>query len=172
MPKTVSQIDYEKFLNTVNLIRDKLLLICLKEGGFRIGELLGIKLEDIDFAEQSISVVFRPDNINNSRAKAGIGRDRVVNMSPSIMSLIDKYISSEWINSNPQNDFLFTVVKSNTPDGNGKPMDKSTVDSMFRYYSMKVFGFAEKNGKKKTNKTYTSPPIKAYPCYGTCKSIS
>lgn len=138
IPKTVEQNDFKKFLDSVNLLRDKIILLCLKEGGFRSNELLGIHLEDIDFAEEGLWVRFRADNTNGSRAKAGYGRDRFVHLPTDLMALIDRYISSEWLESNADNDFLFVVVNSNTPSDNGKAMTKSTLDSMFKYYSKKT----------------------------------
>lgn len=138
LPKTVEQKDFKRLLDSVNLLRDKIILLCLKEGGFRSNELLGIHLEDIDFAEQGLWVRFRADNINGSRAKTGYGRDRFVHLPTDLMTLIDRYISSEWLESNADNDFLFVVVNSNILSNNGKAMTKSTLDSMFRYYDKKT----------------------------------
>lgn len=148
IPKTVEQKDFKKFLDSVNLLRDKIILLCLKEGGFRSNELLGVHLEDIDFAEQGLWIKLRADNTNGSRAKAGYGRDRFVHLPTDLMTLIDRYISSEWLGSNADNDFLFVVVNSNIASNNGQAMTKSTLDSMFKYYNLKVFGFEVKNGKK------------------------
>ena len=138
IPKTVEQKDFKKFLDSVNLLRDKIILLCLKEGGFRSNELLGVHLEDIDFAEQGLWIRFRADNINSARAKAGYSRDRFVHLPTDLMTLIDRYISSEWLESNADNDFLFVVVNSNTSSNNGSAMTKSTLDSMFKYYSKKT----------------------------------
>lgn len=138
LPKTVEQKDFKRFLDSVNLLRDKIILLCLKEGGFRSNELLGVHLEDIDFAEQGLWIRFRPDNSNGSRAKSGYGRDRFVHLPMDLMTLIDRYISSEWLESDANNDFLFVVVNSNTPSNNGNAMTKSTLDSMFKYYSKKI----------------------------------
>ncbi|MCU5653172.1 tyrosine-type recombinase/integrase [Bacillus mycoides] len=138
IPKTISKKDFKKFLDAVNLLRDKIILLVLKEGGLRSGELLGVKLEDIDYGEQGIWVRFRPDNENNSRAKAGYGRDRFVHLPTDLMVLIDRYISSDWVNSDPDNDFLFVVVRSNRAQENGKPMKKYTLSSILRNYSKKT----------------------------------
>jgi len=155
IPKVVDQKIFKKFLSSVNLLRDKIILLCLKEGGFRANELLGVHLEDIDFAEQGLYVRFRTNNINGARAKAGYGKERFVNLSTDLMSLIDNYISSEWVESNPSTDFLFVVVNSNVPAVNGNPMTKSTLDSLFKYYSLKVFGYTiENNIKKPKNHIY------------------
>lgn len=138
IPKTIEQKDFKQYLESVNLLRDKIILLVLKEGGLRSGELLGIKLEDIDYGEQGIHIRFRPDNENGSRAKAGYGRDRFVHLPPDLMVLIDKYISSDWVYSDPVTDFLFVVLNSNTPIDNGKPMKKSTLTSAFNYYNKKT----------------------------------
>lgn len=138
IPKIVEKKDFKKFLGSVNLLRDKIILLCLKEGGFRSNELLGVHLEDIDFAEEGLWIRFRANNTNGSRAKAGYGRDRFVHLPTDLMALIDRYISSEWLTSNANNDFLFVVVNSNIPSENGNAMTKSTLDSMLKYYSKKT----------------------------------
>lgn len=137
--KVISEKNFKKVLNSVNLLRDKIILLCLKEGGFRSGELLGIHLSDIDFAKIGIYVKFRPDNINNTRAKAGYGNDRFVNLPADLMILIERYISTEWWKCRPKNDFLFVVIKSPNPADNGNPMKKFTLDSIVRN-SMKKTG--------------------------------
>lgn len=153
LPKIVDEEEFKLFLNSFNLLRDKIIVLVLKEGGLRAGELLGIHLEDIDFAEQGVWVRFRFNNENGSRAKAGYGRDRFVYLSSAIMSLIDTYISTEWIDSNPVSDFLFVVVKSNKHSENGSYMSKNTLDSLFNYHNIKVFGYSETNNKKKAKKS-------------------
>ncbi|KLA32666.1 tyrosine-type recombinase/integrase [Bacillus cereus] len=138
IPKIIEQKAFNKYLEAVNLLRDKIILLVLKEGGLRSGELLGIKLEDIDYGEQGIHVRFRPDNANGSRAKSGYGRDRFVHLPSDLIVLIDTYISSDWVNSDPNTDFLFVVVNSNNPIENGKPMKKSTLTSILNYYNKKT----------------------------------
>lgn len=137
-PKTIEPNDFKKVLDAVHLLRDKIILLILKEGGLRAGELLGIRIEDIENAEQGVWVRFRPRNSNGSRAKAGYGRDRFVHLPQDLMTLIDRYISSDWIESDPKEDYLFVVTNSNKPLDNGNGMGKSTLDSMFRYYTKKI----------------------------------
>lgn len=137
-PKTMPENEFKDLLKAVSTLRDKILLLAFKEGGFRSGELLGVHLEDIDYAESGFWIKFRPDNENNTRAKAGYGRDRFVTLPVDLMSLVDSYISSEWIESNPVSDFLFTVVKSNIDSQNGRAMNKSALNSTFNYYSQKL----------------------------------
>ena len=138
IPKTIDSKDFKRYLEDVNLLRDKIILLSLKEGGLRSNELLGIRLEDIDFAEQGVWIRFRINNSNKARAKAGYGRDRFVHLPTDLMILIDRYISSEWLSSNPKEDFLFVVVGSHKPTNNGSAMTKSTLDSIFKYRSKKT----------------------------------
>src|SRR6266540_26491 len=44
--------------------RDRLLCLMLKEGGFRIGELLGMHMDDLEFGKHGMHVRFRTDNEN------------------------------------------------------------------------------------------------------------
>lgn len=136
--KVISNRNFKKILKSVNLLRDKIILLCFKEGGFRSGELLGIHLEDIDFAKRGINVRFRPDNINDTRAKAGYGQDRFVYLPADLMVLIERYISTEWFKCDPKNDFLFIVIKSPNIKHIGNPMKKSTLNSMVNNYIKKT----------------------------------
>ena len=81
--------------------RDRLLCLMLKEGGFRIGELLGMRMEDLEFGKQGVHVRFRPDNENGARAKAGYGHDRFVHLPTDVLGLLDVYITEVWIEANP-----------------------------------------------------------------------
>ncbi|GHO51293.1 hypothetical protein KSX_94560 [Ktedonospora formicarum] len=49
---------------------DQLLCLMLKEGGFRIGELLCLHIKDLDFGQEEVYVRFRPGNENQTRAKS------------------------------------------------------------------------------------------------------
>lgn len=137
--KIIKDSDFRKILSVVKTLRDKVILLLLKEGGLRKGELLGIKLEDIDFGGSGIWVRFRDDNSNKARAKGGYGRDRFVDLSPALMTLIDDYISTEWLRADPREDFLFVVQNDRVhPDHNGSPLSNSALMSMFNFYSKKT----------------------------------
>lgn len=137
-PKIINEKGFKKFLSTVRMLRDKIILLVLKEGGLRASELRGIKLEDLDFAESGIWIRFRPDNKNKARAKAGYGKDRFVVFPPDLMSLIDHYIATDWLESNTKDDFLFVVINSPSKIDNGNPLSKEALESMFKYYSRKT----------------------------------
>ena len=68
--RTIEKSSIEVLLENCTNIRDKVLLLLLAETGFRIGELLGVKLSsDIDIGRRQIKVTFREDNENSARAK-------------------------------------------------------------------------------------------------------
>lgn len=67
--KIIEETDFRKMLAAVKTLRDKLILLLLKEGGLRKGELLGLKLEDIDFGGSGVWVRFRGDNSNKARQR-------------------------------------------------------------------------------------------------------
>jgi integrase/recombinase XerD len=79
-PATISEQDFQIFVNTISTahspqadpggFRDRLICLMLKEGGFRLGELLGMHLSDLDFGGRGVHVRFRTDNENAARARA------------------------------------------------------------------------------------------------------
>jgi integrase/recombinase XerD len=106
-PKTIAEtiVDegFKTFVESIHLddkpnsdpsgFRDRLICLTLKEGAFRLGELLGMHLQDLDFGKQGVHVRFRPDNENGAPAKSGYGRDRFVHLPPSVLGLPDIYIT-------------------------------------------------------------------------------
>jgi len=62
-PATISEQEFERFVNTISDalspqadpggFRDQLICLMLKEGGFRLGELLGMHLSDLDFGKEA-----------------------------------------------------------------------------------------------------------------------
>ena len=65
-PATISEQEFQTFVNTISTacspyadpsgFRDRLICLMLKEGGFRLGELLGMRLSDLDFGKRGVHV--------------------------------------------------------------------------------------------------------------------
>jgi len=149
-PKTVSLDDFGQFLDRIQIgkssnadpagFRDQLIVRILRESGLRCGEMLGTRMEDLDFKAQGIHVRFRTDNENGSRAKAGYGRDRFVHLPPQLLGLLDHYITEVWMNANHRSDYLWLVLKKNAVNRDGQntfgtALNQSAVNEMFAYYS-------------------------------------
>ncbi len=152
IPPVVSDQDFETFVNTIHMdkepngdptgFRDRLLCLLLKEGGFRIGELLGMHMDDLEFGKQGVHIRFRADNENGARAKAGYGRDRFVHLPTDVLGLLDMYITEVWIESNPVTSHLWIVLKKEAKDREGQltrgtALSVATVEKMFQHYSKK-----------------------------------
>jgi len=150
LPPTVSEQDFQAFIDSIHLgqdpnsdppgFRDRLLCLLLKEGGFRIGELLGMRMEDLEFGKQGVHLRFRPDNENGARAKAGYGRDRFVHVPSDILGLFDIYLTEVWIEATPATSHLWIVLNKRAKSREGcstygAALTVAAVEKMFQYYS-------------------------------------
>ena len=150
LPPTVSEQDFQTFIDSIQMgqgpnadppgFRDRLLCLMLKEGGFRIGELLGMRMEDLEFGKQGVHVRFRTDNENGARAKAGYGRDRFVHLPIDILGLLDIYLTEVWIEATPSTDHLWIVLNKRAKSREsgstyGSALTVAAVEKMFQYYS-------------------------------------
>jgi len=149
-PATISEQEFQIFVNTISTarspqadpggFRDRLICLMLKEGGFRLGELLGMRLSDLDFGKQGVHVCFRADNENAARAKAGYGRDRFVHLPPSLLGLLDLYLTEVWIDAPPRTEHLWVVLNKYARNREGQntcgaALSAAAVESMFQHYS-------------------------------------
>ena len=152
LPPTVSEQDFQTFIDSIHLgrnpngdpagFRDRLLCLMLKEGGFRIGEALGMRMDDLEFGKQGVHVRFRSNNENGARAKAGYGNDRFVHLPTDLLGLLDVYITEVWIEANPTTSHLWIVLKkeAKASDGTstfGTALTVAAVEKMFQHYSQK-----------------------------------
>src|SRR6266567_2998541 len=151
-PPTVSELDFQAFIDSIHMgknpngdpsgFRDRLLCLLLKEGGFRIGEILGIKMEDLEFGRQGVHIRFRPDNENGARAKAGYGNDRFVHLPTDVLGLLDVYLTEVWIEASPGTDHLWIVLKKEAKSREGRStygtaLTVAAVEKVFQHYSQK-----------------------------------
>ena len=152
IPRTISEQDFKRFVESIHLenepnedpsgFRDRLICFLLKEGGFRLGELLGMHVDDLEFGKHGVHVRFRPDNENGARAKAGYGRDRFVHLPDDVLGLLDVYLTEVWIEANPATSHLWIVLNKRARDRDGQSrygaaLSLPAVESMFEHYSKK-----------------------------------
>jgi len=149
-PATISEQEFQIFLNSISTarspqadpggFRDRLICLMLKEGGFRLGELLGMRLSDLDFGGRGVHVRFRADNENAARAKGGYGRDRFVLLPPSLLGLLDLYLTEVWLDAPPRTDHLWIVLNKHArnregQDTCGTALSAAAVESLFQHTS-------------------------------------
>lgn len=126
-PGTLSTEQVKQLIESCNRIRDKFLICLLYETGLRIGELLGLRHEDIQsMGKSEIHVVPRNNNFNHARCKSATGR--VIHADKGLMSLYSNYLIEEY-----PDDIDCDYVFVNIWEGQrGSPMTYAAVDSLFR----------------------------------------
>jgi integrase/recombinase XerD len=152
LPPTISEQDFQTFIDSIHLgenpngdpsgFRDRLLCLMLKEGGFRIGEILGMRMEDLEFGKRGVHIRFRPDNENGARAKAGYGNDRFIHLPTDVLGLLDVYITEVWVEANPCTDHLWIVLNKSAKSRDGQStygtaLSVAAVEKVFQHYSRK-----------------------------------
>ena len=83
----------QAILDACEHLRDRLLFGLLLDTGLRIGEVLGLRHEDVVIAERQVRVVPRR---NDNRARAKAGRSRTVPASADVLRLYADYLNAEY----------------------------------------------------------------------------
>ncbi len=131
VPKTLTQEQVQQLINACHRIRDKFLICLLYETGMRIGQALGLRLEDIRSWDNQIHIIPREDNPNGARAKS---RDtNIVDVSKELMSLYTDYLLKEF--DETDSDFVFVNLWDGTI---GAPMSYGAIADLFDRLSKKV----------------------------------
>jgi integrase/recombinase XerD len=137
--KTVKDDDFARFFSSTENLQFKCILLLMREGGLRIGEVLGLWLQDIEFHRNGVWVRRRRDLDNQALAKSlREGEERFVDLSPSLMALLDHLI----LKHNFDTDHVFVVLKKTARNKRGgttygRALNRHAVKAMFRYYSRK-----------------------------------
>jgi integrase/recombinase XerD len=137
--KTVKDADFETFLATINNVQFRCIVLLMREGGLRMGEILGLLIQDLEFHRNGIWIRRRSGLENGALAKSlAEGGERFIDLSPALMALLDHLL----LQHSFETDHLFVVLKRNAKDrwGNstyGHPLDREAVKGLFRYYSQK-----------------------------------
>lgn len=106
-------------------IRDQVLLLLLAETGFRIGELLGIRIgSDIDVHRHVLKVQYREENINMARAKNAENRRAVI--SDATYHVLLGYLS-KYHELLSRSGYLFVNLSGESA---GKPLKVNAVYAM------------------------------------------
>jgi integrase/recombinase XerD len=137
--KTVKDADFETFVAAIDNEQFHCILLLMREGGMRVGEVLGLQLQDLEFYRNGIWVRRRRGLENGALAKSlAEGEERFIDLSPELMALLDHLLLQHTFDT----DHLFVVLKKNAKNkwGDstyGRPLDREAVKGLFRYYSQK-----------------------------------
>ena len=102
-------------------VRNALIFSILRVTGLRRGELLNLKIEDIDFAKNTLKVVRRPDSTGDSRVYQPVvkTRERTFPLMPELVDQVRGYVLG-YRNKVPgakKHGYLFVTHKSGTSEG-------------------------------------------------------
>ncbi len=92
--KVLSVQEVHEILRACRDRRDRLLIMLAFTTGMRIGQIRGLKHEDIDARRQIIRVEARNDNPNGARSKGG--REAEIPISPQVSRLYVEYMHEEY----------------------------------------------------------------------------
>lgn len=110
-------------------VRNELMVLWLYEFGLRRGELLSMKVSDINFQSETFLVLRRPDDPDDPRTHQPLvkTRERKLAMSKEILNLTSEYILKyrSLLPNAKYHEFLFVADKS------GKPMSAIAFNKIF-----------------------------------------
>lgn len=129
--KAITRDQYNLLLETCNMIRDKAIIAIMFEGGLRLGETLGLFIEDIEPFNNKIKIVPRK-NLKNGVSVKNQAEGEVY-VPPYVMRFITDYIVEELVDIDTN--FLFVNLHGKNK---GKPMKPITVQKLFERLSKKV----------------------------------
>lgn len=131
---TKEQVD-EIYQSTTN-IRDKFLVRLLFESGLRIGEVLSLFLEDLQFdakqRKHKIQLTDRGELPNGGKLKTG---ERRLDISQGLMDLYDDYLYEVLDEYNPDHNFVFVKIWGKNA---GEPLTYSDVYATFKEVEKKT----------------------------------
>ncbi len=131
-PGCLAKNEVTQLIKGCNCKRDKFLICLLYETGMRIGEVLGLRHEDIDSTGiNEIHVSKRLNNINAARAKSG---SRIIHVSKELMQLYGDYLIEEYPEE-IESDYVFVNCWSKPV---GIAIQKSNIDGLFRRLAKKT----------------------------------
>lgn len=132
-PGCLTNVQVKQLIDACHRIRDKFLICLLYDTGMRVGEVLGLRHEDIhSLGVNEIHVIPRDDNVNSSRTKGGC--QRIIHVGKDLMKLYSNYLIEEY----PEDidcDYVFV----NCWDGEiGKPLEYGPVIGLFKRLAKKT----------------------------------
>lgn len=107
--------------------RNRLIILLLYHLGLRGGELLNIKISDIDFSKHQVKVVRRPDERDDPRVNEPNVKtlERTLPLSETLSKELHDYVTTDrrMVSNAKRNNFLFVTHKSGPTVG--QPISKS-----------------------------------------------
>ncbi len=113
-------------------LRNLLVIEILRQTGIRIGEVLNLKVRDIDHVKREMSIRRRHDAIEDPRIDQPLVKTdgRIIPLSPFLTDLVIQYVAlRRVVPGAKKHQYLFVTHKAGPTQG--RPMTQSAVDFMF-----------------------------------------
>jgi site-specific recombinase XerD len=104
LPRILTVAETQAVLDACTRLRDRFFFALMHETGFRAGEILGLRHEDVAAAECEVTVMPR-ENANGARAKSGA---RAVPVDPDLIRLYADYLHEEY--GDLDSDYVFVNI--------------------------------------------------------------
>src|SRR2546421_4197687 len=94
VPRPMSDEQIKALLDSLQLLRDKAMLLLMLQGGLRPGEVLNLHLEDIHYGRKRVVIRYRDNHPKGVRTKSR--RERVVDLhEPEALQAVSVYVMQE-----------------------------------------------------------------------------
>lgn len=118
LPQPLEAETVNQFLGSLRTHRDKAMLLLMLLGGLRKSEVIGLHLEDLDFARRTVLI----------REGKG-GHQRVASVAPSALTTLLRYLNEERPRTSSTRVFL--VLKG---PRTGQPLTVGALDNIIKYH--------------------------------------
>lgn len=132
-PKTLQKDQVKDILNGCNNLRDEFLINLLYESGMRIGEALGLWIEDFSIDGRKVEIKDRGELENGAELKS-VNAPRIIDISDSLINMFIDYIS-EFHDDNVDTNHVFIKLSG---ENKYQPMSYPDVNSLFKRLDVKV----------------------------------
>ena len=132
-PKTLQKEQVEELLNNCLNLRDKFLISLLYESGMRIGEALGLWIEDFSLDGRKVEIKDRGELENRAELKS-VNAPRIIDVSDDLINLFIDFIS-EYHDDNVDTNHVFIKIAG---ENKYQPMEYPDVDSLFKRLEKKT----------------------------------
>ncbi|KEI77742.1 hypothetical protein N452_03625 [Clostridium botulinum A2 117] len=132
LPRPINNMTINIIIDSFKTHRDRAIFLLALQGGLRIGEILGLTFEDINFRKREVNIVFRENNPNGARVKNS--KDRVVQLYEiECLNELNNYILYERPDSEMEYIFL-----ANKGKNRGNPLSYQGMNTIFNYHCKRI----------------------------------
>ncbi len=130
---------FARFQDETHNVQFQCILLLMRDGGLRVGEVLGLHIQDLEFHRNGVVIRRRAGLANGALAKGMVEHEeRFIELTPEVMALLDHLV----LHHTFETDQVFVVLNKSARNQRGEstygtPLSRHALKAMFRYYSQK-----------------------------------